>query len=346
MRKLRLNIARKRIHSEGTWQANIMLESNRIENEAEKPPKLDLLYLASNGRSGSTIFEMLLNTSPHFWTIGEFHVLPWEIRTNTKPCGCGLLVEECPVWAPIIQQHRPVFLQGSISRFRESYNTDHAIRWSELPTLLFGGAKFSSQRHLDIDAYGAENEIVLRSVADTAINKYQRRQMWIVDSSKSPYRLLWLAASNRFNLRVIHLVKDPRAFAFSMSKSTKGISRTLRVGRAAARWQIENRLIDRVLVNHLPRETWRRIKYEDLATDPQRIFAEVCQWLGIPKHDLDCGALRAENHGISGNPSRFEKGGIKLDQKWIDGLSPALQRLALISSAGLAAKYKYGAKGD
>lgn len=319
-------------------------EEYLIDGQESHAPKLDLLYLASNGRSGSTIFEMLLNTSPHFWTIGEFHVLPWEIKTNTKPCGCGQVVEECPVWGPIIRQHKSLLLQGSISRFRESYNTDHAIRWREMPTIFSKRPKFGEKRQAEIEIYGAENEAVLQAVAEAVKSKYGRPQTWIVDSSKSPYRLLWLAASNRFNLRVIHLVKDPRAFAFSMSKSTSGLRRTLRVGRASARWQIENRLIEKVLVNHLPREAWRRIKYEDIASNPQMVFTEVCQWLGIPHHMLDCDALRSENHGISGNPSRFEKGGIKLDQKWVEGLSPAMQSLAIISSAGLASRYSYGSR--
>ena len=35
---------------------------------------------------------------------------------------------------------------------------------------------------------------------------------WLVDASKSVYRLLWLRETGLFDVRVIHLVKDPRTF--------------------------------------------------------------------------------------------------------------------------------------
>ena len=39
---------------------------------------------------------------------------------------------------------------------------------------------------------------------------------WLVDASKSVYRLLWLRETGLFDVRVIHLVKDPRVRALDM----------------------------------------------------------------------------------------------------------------------------------
>src|SRR5262245_66570946 len=81
--------------------------------------KLQLLYIASNGRSGSTLLEMLLGAHDHLWTTGELYVLPYEVRSPTKPCGCGAFVTSCPFWRPIVDDLRPVLLRRNVSRFRD-----------------------------------------------------------------------------------------------------------------------------------------------------------------------------------------------------------------------------------
>src|SRR5258708_35064018 len=94
--------------------------------------RLKLVYVGSSGRSGSTVLEMMLGAHAAFWTLGEFHVLPWELRTNTKPCGCGSPMEQCSFWGPITQECKAELLDGSIDRFRDGYWGDKTLRLGEL----------------------------------------------------------------------------------------------------------------------------------------------------------------------------------------------------------------------
>src|SRR5438270_2363933 len=105
-----------------TWRLGRMIEQmRRMRTESlvgtEKPK---LVYIASSGRSGSTVLELLLGAHSACWTLGEFHVLPWLLRTNVKPCGCGSPVAQCPFWQSITEDCRKELLHGSITRFRAS----------------------------------------------------------------------------------------------------------------------------------------------------------------------------------------------------------------------------------
>src|SRR5262245_52684649 len=103
---------------------------NRMGNELIK-----VLYIASNGRSGSTLLELLLSAHSHLWTTGELYVLPFEVETPRKPCGCGSAFADCAFWGPIIAAHRPALQSGSINRFRDHYLGGRLIQPRELPYL-------------------------------------------------------------------------------------------------------------------------------------------------------------------------------------------------------------------
>jgi hypothetical protein len=305
----------------------------------EKPK---LLYIASNGRSGSTLLEMLLNVSPHLWTLGEFHVLPWELRRN-HPCGCGASVINCELWGPIIKEHETILVHGSITRFRRAHNADRALRLAELPSLLTGRFHSSGAKSQEMHRYAEDNRIILDAVRRRATQLGKPSVTWLVDSSKSPYRLRWLAASHQFELKVVHLVKDPRAFAYSMSKSSTGATKAYRVVLAAARWQVENRLFDALQRGCLRAEQFFRLRYEQLATHTEKTLHELADWLEVPTWSGASELFRGTNHGIAGNPARFDSRGIELDEKWRRELPLTLQRLAFGCGWQLASRYGYQA---
>src|SRR5437868_14942502 len=108
--------------------------------------KLKLVYIASSGRSGSTVLELLLGAHSACWTLGEFHVLPWLLRTNVKPCGCGSAVAQCSFWRPVAEDCSAELLDGSIARFRASCWADHTLRFRELLFLASPSPRHRAQR--------------------------------------------------------------------------------------------------------------------------------------------------------------------------------------------------------
>jgi hypothetical protein len=303
--------------------------------------RLKLVYVGSSGRSGSTVLEMLLGAHPGFWTLGEFHVLPWELRTHTKPCGCGSPVEQCSFWGPIIAEYSTDLLQGSIDRFRDSYWADRALRFGELRFMSSASAKHRVRRQHDLKKYGNDNLLVLEQVLERARQVKGNRVSWLIDASKSPYRLLWLQETGLFDIRVIHLVKDPRAFAYSVCKDRSGFTRAVQVARATLRWNVENYLFNRLFKAHFAPEAVLRLRYEELAREPQESLRRICSWLDVPADDALAERFRNENHGISGNPARFDRGGIRLDEAWRTGLRYPTKQVVRAASFLLAGQYGF-----
>src|SRR5262249_39743105 len=150
---------------------------------------------------------------------------------------------------------------------------------------------------------------------------------WLVDASKNPYRLLWLKQSAAFNLRVIHLVKDPRAFVYSISKTGNGSVNLKQAARATARWNAENFLFDKLFRNRFSSNEVMRVRYEELASDTELILKKILGWLNLPYQDDMISEFRNTNHGVAGNPMRHRNNAIQMDEKWRRGLPHALQRL-------------------
>ncbi len=157
----------------------------------------------------------------------------------------------------------------------------------------------------------------------------------IVDSSKLPTRALVLAGVPGIDVRVIHLIREPRAVANAWLKKRydpgKGASMThYGAGRTMLFWA-GRQLLAEQLGRRLP---YLRIRYEDFAADPARTLDEIAAFVpgleGRPsvfREDgkVDLGVL----HSISGNPDRFKAGStrIRLDEAWRDSAQrPKLDR--------------------
>jgi hypothetical protein len=302
---------------------------------------IKIAYIASSGRSGSTVLDLLLGAHPACWTLGEFHVLPWELRTNTKPCGCGEPVKHCSFWGPIVAELQDVLLHGSIDRFRDSYLGSRLLLFAEIPFLTSGSPWHRQKRKEHLDQYGRDNVRVLARVLGQARRVKGDQVAWLVDASKSIYRLLWLKAAGRFDIRAIHLVKDPRGFVYSMCKNERSVRRPWLVSKAALRWNIENHLFDRLFRAHFAKDEVLRIRYDDLAREPQVWLRRISTWLGVSPDDALPDKFRNENHGIAGNPARFETAGVRLDEKWRAELWPGTQLLVRAATSPLAARYGF-----
>ncbi len=318
--------------------------------------KINLIYIASNGRSGSTLLDLLLGGLMECWTLGEFQILPWEIKDHLQSCGCGKQVEECLFWQPIIRCHQHLLEQGDIHRFRQSHGVGKVLRWNELFAIWTKrNLKHGCTRLESIHEYGKQNSLIMEDILLQAKKAKGDQVLWLVDASKDPYRLSWLAQSGMFNLKVIHLVKDPRAFVYSMVKGRTWAD-SIKTGlRMAIRYVVENYIIDLVIkragMDVISSKTWHAerersssallLRYEDLAGNPQKTIESVCSWLGNCT-PIDVNAFRTiTQHAVSGNKMRMEKRDIFLDEKWKASLPYYLQRSTEVICRPMATRYQY-----
>ncbi|HMB70712.1 MAG TPA: sulfotransferase, partial [bacterium] len=64
--------------------------------------RLKVLYIAGNGRSGSTLLDVILGQIPGFFPVGEVRNV-WDYGVvENRPCGCGEAFHDCPFWSRIL----------------------------------------------------------------------------------------------------------------------------------------------------------------------------------------------------------------------------------------------------
>jgi hypothetical protein len=280
--------------------------------ESTKHSKIPVIYILSTGRSGSTLLDLLLGLHPQIWTLGEAQMLPLELKDNLRPCGCGLPVAKCDFWLPIVSQI-PLY-KGTypIEHFRPN-RTGKALRYSYLPQLFVGRAFVKT---LPVaEEYGRVNAAYFRVVWEAAQQRRNLPILWLVDASKDIYRLFLLMQSQHFDFRIIHLIKDPRAFVYSMTKDQPDVnSRSIRF---AARWIIQNAQFSHFCSRRNMAGKVMQIRYEDLAGHPEKKLLEIGSWLGLDFAGVSYDDFRQqENHAVSGNLMRWRNSKIALDETW------------------------------
>lgn len=302
--------------------------------------KIPLIYVLSNGRSGSTLLELMLNTHPAIWTVGEAHQLPWELRRRMTGCGCGTAVGECDFWKPLLARI-PLDADVPIDWFREGHGTGRVLRWAHLARIAGLGS-----RHLDqpMEQYADTNWRYLSTVKEAAEAHAGRPMRWLVDASKCPYRLFWLGQSDLFDIRIVHLMKGPRGFVYSMTKQRlpKRDLEQLRITvRMSGRWLVENSIMS-AACSAFDHSQWLRVQYEELAGDPRGALDRIGNWLGLSFPDNAVSDFREfENHGIGGNEMRGKNTPIRLDEKWRRHLPGPYAHIAWGTTWPLARRYGY-----
>jgi hypothetical protein len=123
---------------------------------------------------------------------------------------------------------------------------------------------------------------------------------------------------------VLHVVRDPRAAAFSWRRrrSLDGDDRLMTrhpVWKAALLWSVWNTATIRLW----GRGAYLRVRYEDFVADPAGTIREIAEFAGAdpgtPLPFDDDGTVRlAPTHSVAGNPVRHRTGGVAVtaDDEW------------------------------
>ena len=135
----------------------------------------------------------------------------------------------------------------------------------------------------------------------------------IVDTSKAPSYALALASLHNVELSVVHLIRDPRATAFSRRSDPMGVDVGL-LGSAML-WNSWNILAEQWFRKH---HHYLRIRYEDFADRPRETVMNVLDLIGEARDRLpvtaDGHAVLAENHSVAGNKARFRSGEVRVER--------------------------------
>ncbi len=304
--------------------------------------KIKVLYITGWGRSGSTILSNILGQIDGFFAVGELRDIWKRGLIENRLCGCGLPFQECKTWQWIIEDMYRY--DNKIDPTECNHMTFRFTRTMRIFRFIAMGSKWN--RDPELVDYLKTLESLYKAIAH--ITKCHV----IVDSSKFPLYGAMLKLIHSLDVHIVHLVRDPRAVAYSWMQPKKLMDTDETeympfIGPAFSTiWWMGWNLIASYL-GRLEKEKYYFVKYKDLVQQPYSVINDVLKMVDEPGRDLP---FENENivhiervHTISGNPVRFNVGkvSIKLDARWRSEMSVYLKFLISLLSFPLLTHYRY-----
>lgn len=308
---------------------------------------LKVLAIVGAGRSGTTVLAGILDEVPGFASAGELRWLWRRGVVERRPCACGLAPEECPVWAPVVART----LASDDGRDRGRVLGEIIAAQDEIAK---PAQRLRVLRSASTPTTSWQALAVVRRTIGTACEAFAASAdaRVVVDTSKRPHDAAVLAALPNVDLYVLHVVRDPRAVAYSWRRektfTVAGQTRTMGTRRLPAsvrRWT-SNCCGAEVLRHQVPPERWMRLRYEDFCAAPRESFRRIMGLLGeegaSPFEGPDTVRL-SPGHIVAGNPSRFTVGAVRIraDEEWRGAMSRRDQQLVGWSTYPLRRRYGY-----
>jgi hypothetical protein len=306
-----------------------------------------LIYLGGLGRSGSTLVERLLAGLPGVCSVGEVVHLWQRGVAQDERCGCGEPFSGCAFWRDVgaaafggwaeLDVERVAALRATVDRTRH------------IPLLAAPVLRPAIRGDLaEYLGYYARVYAAIAKVSGCPV---------VVDSSKHASLAFCLRWHSGLDLRVVHVVRDSRAVAFSWARqvrrpdaATPSYMARYSPTAAAGHWNAQNGAFQLLASQGVPT---LRVRYEDVATAPAVALARIAEFAGIDAGGRDFGFLSAEGganwarldvaHTASGNPMRFTTGkvAIRRDDKWRTAMPPSHRRTVTALTLPLLARYGY-----
>lgn len=291
-----------------------------------------LAYIVAVGHSGSTLLDIITGSIPYAFSTGELTYLPWQVARSSNnhgvitpqmSCSCGSRFSECDVWKSIIDslgrtKGFDIFedpFKFKINLLQSARHDDNALLLSRVERMLFGLAAqikagipvarlWGAALHGSID----NNWLLFDTISRACDAEY------VIDSSKSAYRLRLLHSGRPENVRAIVLVRNVCGVAYSAQKLKQDPV------VAAMGWLKQYRRIFRTLKN-MYNVQCKLVRYEDLASDPVRERRRIARFLGLPEPARELDIDTRKMHLVAGNGMRHcGRLVVNFDEKWRDGL--------------------------
>jgi hypothetical protein len=312
-------------------------------------PRVKVLSIVGEGRSGSTVLAAILGEVAGFFDAGELHWVWGRSLIQQRPCGCGRPPAECQIWSRVVEGTFGVPPEDQAAG-RGGGATGGVV--ADERELLARRNRFRLLRSADrsgpgwpaLDRMRAVTESLYANLVDVTGARV------IVDASKRPEDAAVLAGVSSVDLYVLHIVRDPRAVVFSWSRlkpspDGKTVMQRMRPGRIVRDWMESNASAE-VLRRHVPDDRWFFTTYEDFAARPRETVRDIVAFMredGEAPFTTDDTVVLGGNHTLLGNPDRFRTGAVTIspDERWRSQMPRKHQVGVQIATWPLMRRYGY-----
>lgn len=301
--------------------------------------KVKVLFIAGNGRSGSTILHNILGQFDGFYAFGELRYI-WERSIlKNRLCGCGVPFQECQFWIEVMDN---AFAGVENIEAKQMVRDTESFRIQNLPLTLL--PNYTQKEKKRLQQYMDNLQRLYQSIQSTTHSRV------IVDSSKNPSYGYILSMMPGIDLHVLHFMRDSRAVAYSWSKKKEFqpgdfMARKTPI-KSALQWDARNLTTEIFLAKKS--KSFMKLRYEDFIAHPQATVESIVKDLlqeplgqspFVTEHRVE---LTRASHSVFGNPVRFQNGSVdlQLDNKWLTEMNGRHKHT--VSALTLPLQIKYG----
>jgi hypothetical protein len=305
--------------------------------------KIKVIYIAGIGRSGSTVLTKVLGSIKGGFPLNELSFV-WENGFDkNRLCSCSKPFQECEFWTQVIHDmevkgyKKPEYLR---------HIGNHVPQNRDLPFVIGSNKRVLSKKFSSLDKHTTALQELYSSIFQHS------KSSFLIDSSKLPSYGFILSLLNNINVYYIHLIRDPRAVAFSWKKEVqrKDTQEDITMEQYSI-WQSTIKWIWGNYVTSLLRKKnkYLFIRYEDFCESPEETLNKILKFCSIEtdKNPIQGRTFFAgEEHSIWGNPMRMQTGEIEIkkDSAWINKLALKDKILTTFLSLPFLIRYGYSVK--
>ncbi len=301
--------------------AELLVDS--MSGAADPSSRIEVVFIGGYERSGTTLVHNIVSQTAGFFGAGEIsRFWDWGLRGN-QDCTCGRSFSQCSVWSSIAD--------GLETGVRG------APHMTKLTAAVANVRLFTSNSPAKRASVEAEFDTFRPQIAALYASIWQRFGGGaIVDSSKTPFYLRLLLGLPSIDVKLIHVVRDPRAVEYSKYRRALSgheyYSRRHSLIRGALAWNAINHALRDAIEDGTV--TGTTIRYEDMAGQPRATLERAFAELGLdfdPAPFVDDHRVVLEpTHVFAGSDSRSAHAGeisLRADNQWENALPRKRRRL-------------------
>lgn len=265
--------------------------------------KKTILYIMSDVRSGSTLLENILATTPYSISVGELKLLETYVnygkvnQTEDLKCNCGNNWKNCELWSDII------------TKVKDKYNGDLSLQMKPKTNKIYKLKNYPNKNQLNNKIREKLNFVYSLIFINKNVNT-------IIDSSKDEIQLLGIYNQLDFDVKIIYIKRDIRAVTYSKLKWLKKLKEIEENKYKILFLCALKRIKQNLVFTKIAEKDKLILSYEEIAKDTQKTLDKISEKFDLEKIEVT-GYMNSQlTHAIAGTPDRTPNRKIVYDDTW------------------------------